>query len=91
VGTPFSGVGRTLLASSLVPGPETTLPYMIFVNRSRRGPDPYVRAKTALFVVGAVAGLVGMRLENAWVISGAIAVLVVAVALRLKTSIRSKE
>jgi hypothetical protein len=57
---------------------------MIFVDRSSRGPDPFVWVKTALFAVGAVLGLVGMRLDNGWVIGVAIAILLAAVALRLK-------
>ncbi len=59
---------------------------MIFVDRSRRGPDPYVRVKTALLVLGAVVGLVGMRLDNGWLIGVAIAILFTAVALRLVCS-----
>ncbi len=51
--------------------------------REPRGPDPYLRWKTLLFVVGAVVGLVGMLTRNGWLVGLGIAVLAAGMALRL--------
>lgn len=55
---------------------------LIFLDRSRRGPDPYIRWKVGLFLAGAVLGLVGMATERNWLVMTAIGVLGVGVALR---------
>ena len=56
---------------------------MIFARRGDRGPDPFVWPKVLLFVVGAVLGLVGMAMEESILVTVAILVLFVAVALRV--------
>lgn len=55
---------------------------LIFVDRTRRGPDPWVEWKVGLFLLGAVLGLVGMALGRSWLVLTAIGVLLVGVALK---------
>ena len=51
-------------------------------SRDRRGPDPQLNWKMALFVVGAAAGAVGMALDNTIIVGGAVAILGIAIVLR---------
>lgn len=55
---------------------------MVFVSRSRRGPDRFVRIKLSLFVAAGVLIVLGVRLEISWLIWGAVVMLLIAVALR---------
>ncbi len=58
---------------------------MFFPRRSRTtGPDPHLEIKIALFSVGAILALVGMYLENRWVVSAAIAVLAAGFLMRFR-------
>lgn len=50
--------------------------------RRTTGDDPRLGAKIALFTVGAVLAVVGMLLENDWVIAVAAAILLAGIALR---------
>jgi hypothetical protein len=54
----------------------------IFHGRSQR-PDPFLAWKVRIFTVAAVLGLGGMYFEERWMGAGAIALLAVAMALRL--------
>jgi hypothetical protein len=51
-------------------------------SREKRGPDPYLAAKVAIFCVGVAVAFLGMRLNKSWVISVAIGILLVGVILR---------
>ncbi|HEX7119392.1 MAG TPA: hypothetical protein VF212_11420 [Longimicrobiales bacterium] len=51
-------------------------------SREARGPDPYLRLKTVLFILGAIVGLVGIAMENDWLVGIGIAILAAGVALR---------
>lgn len=51
-------------------------------SRTRRGPDPYLDWKVALFVAGAAAGSVGMATGSRWLVGTAIVLLGAGVALR---------
>jgi len=61
------------------------------VSRERRGPDPHLNIKIAIFSVGAALALVGMALENRWFIYSAIGVLAIGVLLRLIALRRERE
>lgn len=50
--------------------------------RRTTGDDPRLPVKIALFTVGAVLAVVGMLLENDWVIAAAAAILLAGIALR---------
>jgi hypothetical protein len=56
---------------------------MLFTNRSRTGPDPTLRYRAALFVVGVGVILSGMRFGKPWAVNVGIGVLLVAVLIRL--------
>jgi hypothetical protein len=56
---------------------------MFFTTRSRTGPDPTLRYRAALFVVGAGVILSGMRFGKPWAVNVGIGLLLVAVVLRL--------
>jgi len=51
-------------------------------SRETRGPDPYREWKTVIFIVGALAGLVGIATENPWLVGIGVAVLASGVILR---------
>ncbi|HUE77178.1 MAG TPA: hypothetical protein VMM83_04485 [Longimicrobiales bacterium] len=53
----------------------------MFFRRTTRD-DPRLPAKIALFTVGALLAIVGMILENDWVIVGAAVILLAGMALR---------
>ena len=55
---------------------------MFLPSRGRKGPDHYYAAKLAIFVVGVVVMLAGVRLDKGWLVNVAIGVLAVAVLLR---------
>lgn len=55
---------------------------MFLASRSRRGADRFLAWKTVLLLVGIGLGLLGMRLENRWIVSAAIAVVLVGFGLR---------
>lgn len=55
---------------------------LIFLDRSRRGPDPWVGWKVGLFCAGAALGLVGMAAAERWLVFAAMGVLAVGVGLR---------
>jgi len=54
----------------------------LFHRRSRRE-DPYLEWKVRLFSVAAVAGILGIYLEERWMVGVAIVILAVAMALGL--------
>lgn len=56
---------------------------MFLANRGRQGPDPSLRLRAALFVVGAGFVLAGIRVEQPWAVNVGIGVLLVAVIVRL--------
>jgi len=51
-------------------------------SRETRGPDPFLQWKIVIFVIGALAGLVGVATENPWLVWIGVAVLVSGVLLR---------
>jgi hypothetical protein len=51
-------------------------------SREKRGPDPFLAAKVAIFCAGAAVALLGMALNKSWVISVAIGILLVGFILR---------
>ena len=55
---------------------------MFLASRTRRGPDRYLRWKTAALVIGALLVLVGARLGRSWLVWSGIGVLAVGFALR---------
>ena len=52
------------------------------VDRSRDRPVRFLEWRARLLGVGAVLALAGMMLENAWMVNGAIGILLVTFALR---------
>ena len=52
------------------------------VSRDKRGPDPFLNAKVAIFITGVVVAFVGMKLNKSWIISIAIGILLVGFILR---------
>ena len=59
---------------------------MIFLDRSRRGKDPYLKLKMALFWMGAALALLGIGLESPLLVNVAIAVLLGGFLLRFLSS-----
>ena len=58
---------------------------MFLPRRSQReGPDPHLEVKIVLFTVGAGLAVLGMHLQNRWVVGAAIAVLAVGFLLRFR-------
>jgi hypothetical protein len=55
---------------------------MVFVSRSRGGPDRFFRIKLILFVAAGVLIVLGVRLETSSLIWGAVGMLLIAVGLR---------
>jgi hypothetical protein len=55
---------------------------MFFRRRDIDGIDPWLREKTALFTAGAATALLGMFLDEAWVIGLAVLLLFGGLALR---------
>lgn len=55
---------------------------MFFSRRHRSGPDRFLPAKLATLVVGGVLGLIGMRTDNALLVSVAAAVVLLGFLLR---------
>ncbi len=53
----------------------------MFFRRTTRD-DPRLPAKIALFTVGALVAIIGMILENDWVIAAAAVILLAGIALR---------
>lgn len=51
-------------------------------DRSRTGPDPFLRLKVLLYAIGAAAGFGGMIMDNAWLVGLGILVLLAAFVLR---------
>ena len=45
---------------------------LLFADRSRRGPDPYLGWKVRLFLAGAVVALVAMARESSWLMGVAV-------------------
>lgn len=60
-------------------------------SRERRGPDPHLDLKIAIFSIGAILAMIGMALDNQWFIYAAIGVLAVGVILRLVALRRERE
>jgi hypothetical protein len=56
---------------------------MFFRRRDDQGVDPWLFEKMALFTAGAIAALVGMLLDEAWIMALAGALLLGGLALRL--------
>jgi uncharacterized membrane protein len=52
------------------------------VDRSRDRPVRYLEWRARLLGIGAVVALAGMMLEKAWMVNGAIGILLVTLALR---------
>lgn len=48
---------------------------MVFLRRTRRGPDPHQAIKSLAFAVGAVLALTGIAIERNWLVTAAIVVL----------------
>ena len=57
---------------------------MFRLDREPRGEDPLLLVKMTLFVVAAAIAVVGMALQQSWVIFGAIVLLGVAFLLRFR-------
>ena len=55
---------------------------MFFANRSRRGRDRFLAGKTSLLLAGIGLGLLGMTLDNRWIVSAAIFVVLLGFGLR---------
>ena len=55
---------------------------MFRASRDKRGPDVFLAAKVGIFCIGAVIALIGIATDTDWVITLAIAVLLVGFALR---------
>ncbi len=64
--------------------------FMFLPSRSRPGPDPHLRLRTALFVIGVGAILAGIRAERGWAVWVGMGVLLMAVVVRLVTRVRAK-
>jgi hypothetical protein len=64
---------------------------MFLPSRGRQGPDPYLRLRTALFLVGVGVILAGMQAERGWAVWVGIGVLLGAVVVRLLTRKREPE
>jgi uncharacterized membrane protein YfcA len=56
---------------------------VFFYRRRRSGPDRFLAVKLATFILGAVLGLVGMRIDKPFLVGVAIGVVLVGVLLRL--------
>lgn len=54
----------------------------MFIRRGGSGDDPWLNQKLWTFTIGAVVALVGMLLDNLWVMAAAGLILVGGVALR---------
>ena len=63
--------------------PQIAPNIMFLANRGRQGPDPSLRIRTALLIVGAGIVLAGMRVGKPWAVNVGIGVLLVAVVIRL--------
>lgn len=55
---------------------------LLFADRSRRGPDPFLRWKVRLFLAGAVVALLGMARDSPWLLGVAVALLGAGFVLR---------
>lgn len=64
---------------------------MIFASRNRKDPDVHLDRKVHLFFLGALLALIGIGLGSSFLVSLAILVLLVGLALRfLPSGIRSE-
>jgi hypothetical protein len=54
----------------------------VFYRRTSGDHDPWLREKIWVFVAGAVAAMIGMLLDNSWVLVGAGILLAAGVLLR---------
>jgi len=59
---------------------------VIFLDRSRRGKDPYLKLKMGLFWMGAALALLGIGLGSSLLVNVAIAVLLGGFLLRFLSS-----
>ncbi len=64
---------------------------MFLPSRGRQGPDPYLRLRTALFLVGVGVILAGMQAQRGWAVWVGMGVLLVAVVVRLLTRKRGDD
>ena len=55
---------------------------MIFLERSRKGDDPYLAWKVRLFLAGAVVALLGMARDSSWMVVGGVVILLAGASLR---------
>lgn len=55
---------------------------LLFMDRTHRGPDPWLKWKVRLFQVGAVLAVIGMVAEENWVVAAGTVVLAVGFSLR---------
>ena len=62
---------------------------MFFYRRRRSGPDGFLAVKLATFILGAVLGLVGMRIDKPFLVTVAIGVVLVGFLLRFSPKARS--
>ena len=85
---------RRRCTSHVSPFPFPVLPApssMFLPSRGRQGPDPYLRVRTALFLVGVGFILAGAQAQRRWAVWVGIGVLLVAVVVRLFTRTRSDD
>jgi hypothetical protein len=61
---------------------------MFLPSRGRQGPDPHLRLRTALFLVGVGIILAGAQAQRRWAVWVGIGVLLGAVVVRLLTRTR---
>ena len=64
---------------------------MFLPSRGRPGPDPHLRLRTALFLVGVGIILAGAQAHRRWAVWVGMGVLLVAVVVRLLTHKRSDD
>jgi hypothetical protein len=59
-------------------------------SRARRGPDPTLAHRAALFLLGAAAGLAGIALEQSWLVAAGTVLLAVGLVIAVGTHRRSR-
>ena len=55
---------------------------MLRPSREKRGPDVFLAFKVAIFCLGAVVALIGIATDTRWIVTIAIAILLVGFAMR---------
>lgn len=59
-------------------------------SREHKPPDPHTNIKIVIFSIGAVLALLGMALDNRWIIYAAIGALAIGLILRLIAARRER-